>query len=163
MFRKLKNRCKESKAVILMSPIEGEAVQISEVSDPTFGEEILGKGFAIHPVVGRVVAPFDGEITLLFETAHALTMTSTDGVELLIHVGLETVGLQGSPFQAFVSTGDKVRVGTKLLEFDMNVIKEAGCELITPIVITNSEAYTEIAQIGMGYVKELNEVMKISK
>lgn len=162
MLQKLKGMFKVDNSIVLAAPIEGEAAAISEVPDPTFGEEILGKGFAIRPTVGRVVAPFDGEVTLVFDTLHAVTLMSDKGTEILIHVGLETVGLKGAPFKAHVNTGDQVKAGTLLLEFDMEAIKSAGCDTICPIVITNSDNYASIEQTHTGAVKELDAVMKLA-
>lgn len=161
MLAKLKNIFKGDDGIVLSSPIEGIAVAISEVPDPTFGDEILGKGFAVRPTTGRVVAPFDGEVTLVFDTLHAITLTSAQGVEILIHVGLETVGLKGAPFKAHATTGSHVKAGDLLLEFDMAAIRDAGCETICPIVITNTDSYAKIEQTYTGNVKELDAVMKL--
>ena len=102
---------KEQKALELGAPVSGQAVPLQEVSDPTFGGEILGKGVAVRPTDGRIYAPADGEITLLFDTLHALSMTTDTGAELLLHIGLDTVALKGAHFKAHVKTGDKVRKG----------------------------------------------------
>ena len=122
---------KEQKALELGAPVSGQAVPLQEVSDPTFGGEILGKGVAVRPTDGRIYAPADGEITLLFDTLHALSMTTDTGAELLLHIGLDTVALKGAHFKAHVKTGDKVRKGDLLLEADLNAIREAGYDVIS--------------------------------
>lgn len=148
---------------VIGAPIEGEAVAISEVSDPTFGEEILGKGIAIIPSVGKVVAPVDGTIEMVFDTKHAITMTSATGVEILIHVGLDTVTLQGAPFTTHVEAGQKVSAGDLLLEFDIEAIKAAELDVISPMVICNSGDYAEVtANVGKP-VKVLDEVLTLTK
>ena len=98
----------KEKGSILHSPCNGKVVPITEVPDPTFAEKILGDGFAVIPEEGKVYAPADGEITMVFDTLHAVTMTTTQGVEVLIHIGLDTVNLKGEPFTAHVKAGDKV-------------------------------------------------------
>ena len=105
MFGSLKEKLGfgKKKGEVLGAPVEGEAVELSKVSDPTFGEEILGKGVAIIPSVGRTVAPVDGTIEMVFDTKHAISMTSDSGIEILIHIGLDTVTLKGEPFTAHVA------------------------------------------------------------
>ncbi len=99
----------------------------------------MGEGYAIVPSEGKVYAPFDGTCENLFDTLHAMGLVSDSGVELLIHVGLETVGLNGAPFTAHIKTGDKFQKGDLLLEFDIDAIKAAGCETQTPVIVTNAE------------------------
>ena len=135
---------KEQKALELGAPVSGQAVPLQEVSDPTFGGEILGKGVAVRPTDGRIYAPADGEITLLFDTLHALSMTTDTGAELLLHIGLDTVALKGAHFKAHVKTGDKVRKGDLLLEADLNAIREAGYDVITPMIVCNTDCFAEV-------------------
>ena len=146
MFGSIKEKLGLSKKTgeVLIAPLQGKAVPVTEVSDPTFGQEILGKGVAIVPSEGRVVAPVDGTIEMIFETKHAVSMTSDSGIQILIHVGLDTVKLNGSPFKAYAENGQHVKRGDLLLEFDIEAIKAAGLESITPIVICNSGDYKEI-------------------
>lgn len=141
MFGFLKKK-KEIDAVL--APIEGEAVLSSQVNDPTFAEEMLGKGLAIKPEDGKVYAPVDGTIGLLFDTKHAVSFLSEQGAEILVHVGLDTVALKGEYYTAHVKTGDSVKQGDLVLEFDMDGIKGAGYDLITPVIICNSDEYKEI-------------------
>lgn len=161
MFGKLKDLMKKNEEVI-GSPMEGEAVEMKEVSDPTFSGEILGKGIAIKPSKGRVVAPCDGEIQMVFDTKHALSIKTEKGAELLIHVGLDTVKLKGEHFTDKAKAGDKVKAGDVLLEFDIEKIKEAGYDTICPIVVCNTSDYSGIQPIT-GMVAELTEVLKIIK
>ena len=165
MFKKLKEKfgMKENKGILIGSPIEGEAVSIKEVNDPTFSQEILGKGIAIKPSKGRVVAPVDGEIALIFETKHAISLATEQGVEILIHVGLDTVNLKGEHFTAHVKAGDKVKAGDLLVEFDAEKISEAGYDTITPMVICNTADFSEIKEANLGNVAELDTVLNIVK
>lgn len=136
------------------SPVPGEIVPLSSVPDETFSTGVLGSGFAVEPSEGRVYAPFDGECENLADTLHALGLLSVSGVSLLIHVGLETVGLEGKPFKAHIKTGDKIKKGQLLLEFDIDAIKEAGCPTITSVLVTNEdevgEARVESGKIMIG-------------
>ena len=146
MFGSLKGKFGFGKKVgeVLAAPVQGKAVAISEVSDPTFGQEILGKGVAIIPSVGRVVSPVDGTVEMVFDTKHAISIVSDSGIQILIHVGLDTVSLKGAPFKEYVEAGQKVKTGDLMLEFDIAAIQAAGLETITPIVICNTEDYKEI-------------------
>lgn len=121
------------------APIKGECVNLSEVPDATFAEKILGDGIAIKPAEGKVFAPFNGEVSALFNTNHAIGLTSNNGTEILIHIGIDTVNLQGKYFKAHVNQGEQIKKGQLLIEFDIDAIQEAGFNLITPIVVTNLE------------------------
>ncbi len=123
------------------APVAGQAVAISEVSDPTFGEEILGKGIAIRPSQGKVYAPCDADVDMMFETGHAVSLVAAFGAEILIHVGLDTVNLKGEHFTVHVKSGDKVKKGDLLMEFDHEAIAAKGYDTITPVVICNSGDY----------------------
>lgn len=153
----------KKKGEVLGAPIEGEAIALSEVSDPTFGEEILGKGVAIVPSVGKVVAPVDGTIEMVFDTKHAISMRSESGIEILIHVGLDTVTLKGEPFEAHVAAGDRVKAGDLLLEFDIEAIKAAGLETVAPMVICNTADYSDIQAMAGKTVKPLDDVLTVVK
>ena len=165
MFGSLKEKLGFGKKVdnVLGAPVEGKAVAISEVSDPTFGQEILGKGMAIIPTVGKVVAPSDRTNGMVFDTKHAISMTSKSGTEILIHVGLDTVTLNGEPFTAHVEAGQNVKAGDLMLEFDIEAIKAAGLETITPVVICNTDDYKDVVANVDKDVKTLDEVLTIVK
>lgn len=158
MFGFFKN--KEKRAVIC-SPIKGRLIAIQKVNDPTFAEEILGKGFAVVPSIGKVVAPTDGMINLVFETKHAISMTSKEGAEILIHVGLDTVNLRGEHFQTFVSAEENVKKGDLLMEFDIEAIKNAGYDVTTPVVICNPDQFPKITVIDEKDVDTNEEVMQL--
>ena len=108
------------------SPCKGKAVALTEVPDPTFSEKILGDGFAVIPSEGKIYAPADGEVTVVFDTLHAITMTTDQGAELLIHIGMDTVALKGEGYTPKVEAGASVKKGDLLMEFDMDFIKEKG-------------------------------------
>ncbi|WP_404451160.1 PTS system trehalose-specific EIIBC component [Virgibacillus necropolis] len=124
----------------IYSPLSGEVKQLEAVPDPTFSEKMMGDGLAIDPSDGKVVAPFDGEVVQIFPTKHAVGLQSESGVEVLIHIGLETVSLDGEGFQAHVKQGDQVKAGDSLVTFDLDFIKEKAESAITPIIITNGDA-----------------------
>ncbi|WP_026882206.1 beta-glucoside-specific PTS transporter subunit IIABC [Clostridium akagii] len=159
------NEDRDSKIVnsLILSPIEGKAVALSQVNDATFSEEIMGKGVAIIPSKGRVVSPVNGEVTALFNTKHAIGLTSEDGTEILIHIGLDTVKLEGKYFIAHVKKDDKVKVGDLLIEFDIKAIEKAGYEVITPVIVTNSVKYKDIVSIIDKKVEEKDELIKVIK
>ena len=125
----------------LYAPLSGKAVPITEVPDPTFAEGMLGNGIAIEPSDGKVFAPCDATVDMMFSTGHAVSLVADCGAEILIHVGLETVSLEGKPFTIHVANGDKVKKGQLLLEADLEAIKAAGLPTITPVVICNTDNY----------------------
>ena len=165
MLKKLKEKLskKENNIIQIGCPIEGEVVSIKEVNDPTFSQEMLGKGIAIKPNKGRVVAPVDGEIAMIFETKHAVSMLTEQGAEILIHIGLDTVKLKGENFNSYVKAGDKVKAGDLLIEFDKEKIIQAGYDTITPMVICNSFEYAQVNQTTLGDIQELTSVIEIIK
>lgn len=128
----------------IFSPLSGELIALSEVEDEVFASGAMGNGIAILPSEGRVVAPADAEVTLLFPTKHAIGLKTIDGAEILIHVGMDTVTLNGKGFESHVSVGDKVQKGQTLLTFDIEEIKKAGLTTVTPIIITNTADYQSI-------------------
>lgn len=134
-----------SAKTIITSPVKGDIIPLTEVKDPTFAEGILGDGFAVIPTEGKVYAPFTGSCENIFDTLHALGLVSDNGIELLIHVGLETVNLNGAPFTAHVKNGQHFKKGDLLLEFDIDAIKKAGCEIQTPIIVTNTDEYEHLS------------------
>ena len=128
----------------LTSPLAGKLIPLSEVKDPVFGSGAMGRGAAVRDPQGKVVAPFDGEITVFFETKHAIGLKSTDGIEVLIHVGMDTVKLNGEHFTAQAAQGDKVKKGQVLLTFDPAAIRAAGYDTTTPVVVTNAAEFGDI-------------------
>lgn len=126
---------------MLLAPVSGKAIPMSQVQDPTFSQEILGKGVAIVPCEGRITAPANGQITMVFDTLHAISMMTDSKAELIIHVGLDTVQLNGKYYKAYVKAGDKVKAGELLLEFDLDQIKAAGYDVTTPIIICNTPEF----------------------
>ena len=125
----------------IYAPVAGKAVAITEVPDPTFAEGLLGNGIAIAPIDGKVYAPCNATVDMMFETGHAVSLVSESGAEILIHVGLETVSLEGKPFTVHVHDGDKVTKGQLMLEVDLEAVKAAGLPTITPVLICNTDAY----------------------
>lgn len=148
---------------VVCAPLKGEAVSLSQVNDPTFSQEILGKGMAIIPTEGQLVSPVNGTVTMVFDTKHAVGITADNGMELLIHIGLDTVKLGGKHFKGLVNQGDKISVGTPLVEFDIEGIKSEGYDCITPIIITNSDNYDSILAIDDRAVSFKEEIIKAVK
>ncbi|SEP56087.1 PTS system beta-glucoside-specific IIA component, Glc family /PTS system beta-glucoside-specific IIB component, Glc family /PTS system beta-glucoside-specific IIC component, Glc family [Streptococcus equinus] len=135
---------KELKQEIIASPMIGQVVKLENVPDEVFATGAMGKGIAIDPADGTVVAPAAGEITLVFPTGHAIGMRTENGAEILIHVGMDTVSLAGKGFNTFVQVGDKVDAGQKLLEFDLATIREANLPVISPVIVTNSTEFEDV-------------------
>ena len=154
----LKGKIKEK---VICSPCVGYVTPLTEVPDPTFSEKILGDGFAVIPSEGKIFAPADGEITMVFDTLHAITMTTAAGTELLIHIGLETVTLKGEPFHIHVAVGDQVKQGDLLMEADLDQIREAGLDIISPVVVCNTDEYSQISLLKEGSVLLNEAVLKI--
>ena len=123
------------------APMAGKAVPITEVPDPTFAEGMLGNGIAIEPAEGKVYAPCDATVDMMFTTGHAVSLMAECGAEILIHVGLETVSLEGKPFKVHAANGDKVKKGQLLIEVDLEAVKAAGLPTITPMVVCNTDEY----------------------
>lgn len=129
---------------VISTPISGRVIPLSEIPDETFASGVLGIGFGVIPSEGKVFAPFDGVCASIFDTLHAVGLKSNQGIELLIHVGLETVNLGGKPFKAHVKSGDTIKKGQLLLEFDIEEIKKSGCETVTPVLITNADDFASV-------------------
>ena len=138
------NDLKELKQEIIASPMIGQVVKLENVPDEVFASGAMGKGIAIDPADGTVVAPAAGEITLVFPTGHAIGMCTENGAEILIHVGMDTVSLAGKGFNTFVQVGDKVDAGQKLLEFDLATIRDANLPVISPVIVTNSTEFEDV-------------------
>lgn len=132
----------DPKAEVLSKPVDGQVVALSEVNDEVFSSGMIGEGFGIIPTSGELIAPEDGEITMLFETNHAIGLKTRNGAELLFHIGLDTVQLEGKHFTPYVKAGDQVKQGQPLIQFDLDAIKEAGFDPIVICVVTNQENFT---------------------
>jgi len=132
----------DSKAEVLSKPVDGQVVALSEVNDEVFSSGMIGEGFGIIPTSGELIAPEDGEITMLFETNHAIGLKTRNGAELLFHIGLDTVQLEGKHFTPYVKAGDQVKQGQPLIQFDLDAIKAAGFDPIVICVVTNQENFT---------------------
>lgn len=144
------------------SPLAGTVIPLSEVHDEVFASEMMGKGCAVIPEEGKVYAPFDGKVVGLLDSHHAVGMESTDGVEVLIHVGMDTVKLNGRCFTIHVEEGEQVKKGQLLLEFDIPGIKEAGYEVTTPIIITNSDEFNDVETKAEGKVTVGTKLLELS-
>lgn len=145
---------------IILSPIEGTIMPLSNVQDSAFSQGILGKGLAIEPEKGEVVSPVNGTITTLFPTYHAIGITSDSGIEVLIHVGMDTVQLEGKYFHPCIKQGDQVHAGQTLLTFEMDQIKNAGYSLLTPVVITNTADYLDVMETGLENKEEFLTIIR---
>ena len=127
--------------VTITSPLAGEVKELSQATDPVFAQGLMGRGVVIVPSQGELVSPVNGRVTVFFPTKHAIGILSDEGVEILMHIGMDTVNLEGKCFEGYVSQGDKVKVGDKLISFDIDKIKKAGYVTETPVIITNSDKY----------------------
>lgn len=136
------------------SPLKGKLIKLSEVNDPTFSEGILGKGVAVIPTDGALYAPFDGTVAFVANTKHALSLTSTNETELLIHVGLDTVKLDGKGYDVKVNNGDTFKKGDLLMTIDLDFIKSQGYDIVTPVIVCNPDAYKDVVGINEG--REVN-------
>ncbi len=146
----------------ITAPLSGTAIPLNEVKDDTFAQEILGKGLAIIPEEGTVVAPFDATVETLFDTKHAIGLKRADGLELLIHIGINTVELNGAPYTALVAEGDSVSAGQALITFDIPAIRNAGYDITTPVIITNSDDYDTVSLEHTGAVTIGESVLSYS-
>ncbi|MGF0071350.1 PTS system trehalose-specific EIIBC component [Streptococcus orisratti] len=135
--------------VILQSPLTGQARELSTAVDPVFAQGVMGQGVLIDPTEGELVAPVDGIVSVLFPTKHAIGLVSTDGVEILMHIGMDTVNLDGKGFEAHVTQGDHVKAGDKLISFDISAIREAGYPVETPVIVTNQDTYLPTEMVSL--------------
>ncbi len=155
---------KKENKFILGAPAKGKAVPLKAVSDPTFAEEMLGKGMAVIPSEGKIYAPADGEIGMVFDTLHAVSMTAADsGAEILIHVGIDTVQMNGDGFTGHVKAGDQVKKGQLLLEVDLEKVKAAGYDTVTQMLVCNTPDYTSVEGITGSDVDPGDDAVVIEK
>lgn len=144
-----------------MAPLTGHAIKLDEVNDAVFSQKVLGDGMAIQPAEGKVYAPFDGIVSSLFDTKHAIGLTGDNGMEVLIHIGIDTVNLQGQYYEAHVQNGDRVKKGDLLISFDQQAIEKAGYETVTPVILTNSESYQVLETVTGQDVKAGEPVLTV--
>lgn len=147
MFNFFKKKEKTENNNTLICPVDGKTIPLSEVPDQVFAQKMAGDGVAIDSTGDTIVAPADGELTLVFKTKHAFAITLNNGIELLVHIGLDTVSLKGEGFEQLAQQGDKVKAGQPIIKIDRNFIKEKGFSLITPVLITNVDAVSEIKPV----------------
>ncbi|MCB2307641.1 sucrose-specific PTS transporter subunit IIBC [Clostridium estertheticum] len=145
----------------LVSPVNGNVILLKDVPDKTFSDELLGKGTAVDPEDGIVVSPVDGTVVCLFETKHAIAIKTSDGMEILIHIGIDTVKMNGEGFKSFINSGDVIKKGQKLMEFDLDLVKEKAKSPIVLLVITNSDSMKFVNQLKSGKIKQGEELMQV--
>ncbi|PQP81883.1 PTS beta-glucoside transporter subunit IIABC [Paenibacillus sp. PCH8] len=145
----------------IVSPMAGEVVALKEINDVTFAGEHMGKGIAIRPTSGRVVSPITGVVQTVYRTKHAIGLVSDDGVEMLIHIGQDTVKLKGQHFTTHVKDGDRVNAGDLIVEFDLQAIKDAGYETVTPIIVTNTSKYLDVVGTKDASVHEKDKLITV--
>ena len=163
MFEKLKGLL-DGGGIAVYAPVAGDLLSMTQVDDPTFRDGMLGVGVAIKPTENRIVAPVDGVVALMFDTGHAVSVTATEGgAEVLIHVGLDTVRLKGEHFKIVARTGDAVKRGDPLIEFDREAIAAEGYDTITPVVITNADEFSRIDLATQTPVEALDRIMSLHK
>ncbi len=146
----------------LPAPASGDVVALDDVPDPTFRDGVLGSGAAIAPSQGRIVSPIDGIADIVFPTGHAVSLRGDNGMKVLIHIGLDTVNRKGDGFRLHVQSGQRVTVGTLLIEFDCERLLADGYDVITPVIICNSEDYTSI-HASVQHVTEGAPFLQIQK
>lgn len=147
----------------LVSPLSGDVVALENVNDPVFSSGAMGKGLAVKPTEGVVYAPADAEVTIAFETGHAYGLKTATGAEILIHIGIDTVSMNGNGFEKLVAAGDKVKAGTPLAKFDAAKIAEAGLDDTTMIIVTNTADFTEVAPLAEGTITHGADFLKVVK
>lgn len=164
MFDSLKKIFERNAKIISLKAVEdGRTIPMDEVNDQTFAQELLGPGIAIVPSNGTVVSPIDGTIATVMDTKHAVCIQGEDGLELIVHAGLDTVELNGKYYQTYKEIGDQVKAGDVLLEFDLEEITKAGYDVTTPIVITNLGDYKITKCLTGQQVKAGEEVIQLTK
>lgn len=147
----------------LVSPLSGDIVALENVNDPVFSSGAMGKGLAIKPTEGVVYAPADAEVTIAFETGHAYGLKTASGAEILIHIGIDTVSMNGNGFEKLVTAGDKIKAGTQLAKFDAAKIAEAGLDDTTMIIVTNTADFSEVSSLAAGTIAHGDNFLKVVK
>ncbi|WP_341347530.1 PTS glucose transporter subunit IIA [Paenibacillus sp. FSL H3-0469] len=157
MFSRWKAKKEEKPTVAvtrleIYAPVSGQSVPLTEVPDETFAGGHMGQGIAIEPIEGRLMAPFDGKIAHVVKTNHALILEHASGLQLLMHIGIDTVSLRGEGFISHIATGDEVQAGQTLIEFDLEAIRAAGYRTITPVIVTSNGEETPEVNCHYGQV-----------
>lgn len=150
-----------NKYMSVLAPLSGKVVPLDQVNDDVFSKKIMGPGVAILPSVGKVYAPFDGVVNTVFPTKHAYGLTSTEGVETIIHLGLDTVNLEGKYFDAKVTNGQTVKKGDVLAEFDLDALLKENYDVVTPVIITNSDQFVDVIETQKSEVQAQDELLKV--
>ncbi|WP_067727871.1 PTS sugar transporter subunit IIA [Oceanobacillus damuensis] len=163
MLKSLFKKKEAIKDITLVAPVSGKLVSLEEVPDPVFAEKMMGNGVAIEPANGEIVSPIDGKIVQLFPTLHAIGIEAENGAEILLHIGLDTVNLNGEGFTAHVEEGKKIKQGTPLLSADLDVIREKARGTIIPIIITNSDEMSSIKATDVKQVTAGKEEILVVK
>ncbi|MBO5733477.1 MAG: PTS glucose transporter subunit IIA [Clostridia bacterium] len=153
---------KKQKEMAVYAPMDGEAIKIEQVPDEAFSEKILGDGAAIIPENGNVYSPVDGEIIDITDTKHAFCITTNEGTEVLLHIGIDTVNLKGEGFDVKIVSGDKVKAGTKIAQVDLELLKKNNIKTITPVILTEAQNY-KITQVHEGKVSGGRDVLFLYK
>lgn len=161
-FRK-KHKEPEIPSTVLTAPVSGQSIPLSEVPDPAFADGLLGKGLAIIPASNVLCSPCNGVIDLMFDTGHAVNIISDSGIEILIHIGLETVSLKGRHFTTLKATGDRVARGEPLIEFEREAIEAEGFNMAIPIVICNSDLFFRVAPVAAASVQAGEKIITVIK
>ncbi|AOH57399.1 PTS beta-glucoside transporter subunit EIIBCA (plasmid) [Peribacillus muralis] len=159
--KKLESEPSSEKNETILSPLSGLVKPLNEVNDSVFSSNAMGRGVAIEPTEGRVTSPVNGVVTMVFPTYHAIGIQSDEGAEVLIHIGINTVSLQGEHFSSAIKQGDRVTQGQHLIDFDVKKIKEAGYEVVTPIIITNTDNYIEFIDLKSDTVQAKEELLRL--
>ncbi|MBM6184646.1 PTS glucose transporter subunit IIA [Staphylococcus epidermidis] len=155
MFKKLFGKGKEiDKNIKIYAPLTGEYVKIENIPDPVFAQKMMGEGFGINPTEGEVVSPIEGKVDNVFPTKHAVGLKAENGLELLVHIGLDTVQLDGKGFEVLVESGDDIKIGDPLIRFDLEYINNNAKSIISPIIITNSDQTESI------HIEDVQAVVK---
>ena len=153
---------KKQKEMAVYSPVDGVAVELSQVPDEAFSEKILGDGGAVIPKNGNIYSPVDGEIIDITDTKHAFCITTNEGCEILLHIGIDTVKLKGEGFNVQILSGDKVKVGTKIAEIDLDILRKNNVRTETPVILTEAQNY-KITQVHTGEVAGGRDVLFLYK
>ena len=154
---------KQKASLKIKAPLLGEVIPVSEVADKTFSDKILGDGVAIVPQNGQIVSPVDGTLSSIADTKHAFSFTSDDGLEILVHVGLDTVSLKGEGFKVYKNSGDKVKAGELIAEVDLSVLKQNNISAVTPVIVCNLKEDSKIIMNSKNVTVESGVLFSVSE